>query len=119
MDNQRILQGISFFKIVRKDFGQNVFSHMKNFLYTTVQFAIKSKGFFCYEPFKKDPTNTIHNKVNNIIKLWKSKKYINGKIAYYLESGDLLPARFYGLPKTINPITPSDFFFFNAEATLI
>ena len=59
-----------------------------------------------YEPLKKDPTNTIRNKVNNIIKLWKSKNYINEKIAYYFKSSNPLPTRFYGLPKIHKPNHP-------------
>ena len=52
-----------------------------------------------YEPLKKDPTNTIHNKVNNAIKLWNDKNYINEITANSLKSSNPLPARFYGLPK--------------------
>ena len=48
-----------------------------------------------YEPLKKDPTNTIHNKVNNLIKIWKEKNYISVKIANSLKSSNPLPARFY------------------------
>ena len=29
-----------------------------------------------YEPLKKDPTNAIHNKVNNLMKLWKEKNLL-------------------------------------------
>ena len=59
-----------------------------------------------YEPPKKDPTSTIYNKVNNIIKIWKSKNFINEKIAYSLKSSNPLPARFYGLPKIHKPNHP-------------
>ena len=52
-----------------------------------------------YEPLKRDPTNVIHNKVNNLMKLWKDKNYVNENTANSLKSSNLLPARFYGLPK--------------------
>ena len=53
-------------------------------------------------------TNTIHNKVNNIIKLWKSKNYINEKIAYSLKSSNPLPDSFTDYQNSTNPTTPSD-----------
>ena len=52
-----------------------------------------------YVPLKKDPTNTIHNKVNNVIKLWKDKNYISKITTNSLKSSNPLPDRFYGLPK--------------------
>ena len=58
------------------------------------------------EPLKKDPTNTIHNRVNNLIKIWTEKNYISVNIANSLKSSNPLPARFYGLPKIHKPNHP-------------
>ena len=52
-----------------------------------------------YEPLKTDPTNTIHNKVNNPIKMGKDKNYVTGNIANSLKPSNPLPDRFSGLAK--------------------
>ena len=59
-----------------------------------------------YEPLKKDLTNITHNKINNLIKLWKDKNYISINITNSLKSRNPLPARFYGLPKIHKPNHP-------------
>ena len=56
-----------------------------------------------YEPLKKDPTNITHNKVNNLIKIWREKNYIIENLAHTLKSSNPLPAKFYGLPKIHKP----------------
>ena len=48
-----------------------------------------------YETLKKDPTNITHKKVNDLIKLWKNKNYINESMANSLKSISPLTARFY------------------------
>ena len=59
-----------------------------------------------YEPLKKDPTNTIHNKVKDLIKLWKDENYIFENTAKSLKPSKPLPARFYSLPKIHNLYYP-------------
>ena len=39
-----------------------------------------------YIPLKKDPTNTTQKKVNDLVKNWKKKNYINDSMAKLLKS---------------------------------
>ena len=55
---------------------------------------------------EKDPTNTTQTKVNDLIKIWEKKNYINDSMAKSLKSDNPLPARFYGLPKIHKPNNP-------------
>ena len=60
-----------------------------------------------FETLKRNPTNLTHEKVNDLIKLWKNKNYINESIFNSLKSSSHpLPARFYGLPKIHKPNNP-------------
>ena len=59
-----------------------------------------------YIPLKKDPTNTTQKKVNDLIKNWEKKNYINDSMAKSLKSDNPLPTRFYGLPKIHKPNNP-------------
>ena len=59
-----------------------------------------------YTPLKKDLTNTAQRKVNDLIKIWENKNYINDSMAKSLKSDNPLPARFYGLPKIRKPKNP-------------
>ena len=59
-----------------------------------------------YTPLKKDPTLITQKKVNNLIKIWKNKNYIDENLAKSLTSHNSSPARLYGLPKTHKPNFP-------------
>ena len=59
-----------------------------------------------YIPLKKDPTNTTQKKVNCPVKNWEKKNYSNHSMAKLLKSDNLLPVRFYGLPKVHKPNNP-------------
>ena len=56
-----------------------------------------------YEPLKKDPTNITHNKVNNLIKLWREKNYITENLAHTLKSSNPLPV--YNPPEKWTALT--------------
>ena len=82
---------------------------MTNILYyyiyiDDVQFMLSDKN--TYETFKRDPTNTTHRKVNDLVKLWKNRNYITESMSNLLKSSNPLPARFYGLPKIHKPSNP-------------
>ena len=60
-----------------------------------------------YEPLKKDPTNITHNRLNNLIKVWREKNYITENLAHILKSSNRLPEKFYGLPENSQPKLPT------------
>ena len=58
---------------------------------------------------KHDPTSTIQNKINKLIKNWKDKKQIDNNTAKRLMTYNGIAPRIYGLPKvhkTNMPLRP-------------
>ncbi|XP_011858662.1 PREDICTED: uncharacterized protein LOC105556190 [Vollenhovia emeryi] len=52
-----------------------------------------------YEIVKKDPSQILERKLNNILKNWAEREYISGLQHYQLKSSDTSLPRAYGLPK--------------------
>ena len=80
----------------------------KNKYINDVQLMLLDKN--TYETLQRDSKNTTHKKYNDFIKLWKNKNYINASMSTSLKLNNLLPARFYSLPKIHkpnNPLNPS------------
>lgn len=52
-----------------------------------------------YTLLKKDPTETLQNKVNILVREWSKKKWITDHTKRWLCSYNSVPAKAYGLPK--------------------
>jgi len=52
-----------------------------------------------YTLIKKDPSTSIEKKLNDLIKYWYNKEYINKSEMLKLRSSDSLLPKAYGLPK--------------------
>jgi len=52
-----------------------------------------------YEVVNKDPSKNIEKKLNNLLKEWLKKNYINKKDYFLLRSSDASLPKAYGLPK--------------------
>ena len=59
-----------------------------------------------YKTITKDPTNTIKNKLINILKTIKTKSGLGTNIYKSMYPTGCVPPKFYGLPKIHKPDTP-------------
>ena len=59
-----------------------------------------------YKVISKDPTNTIKNKLINILKTIKTKSGLGTNIYKSMYPTGCVPPKFYGLPKIHKPDTP-------------
>ena len=59
-----------------------------------------------YKVISKDPTNTIKNKLINILKTIKTKSGLSTNIYKSMYPTGCVPPKFYGLPKIHKPDTP-------------
>ena len=59
-----------------------------------------------YRSIQQDPTNTIKNKLINILKRVKSQTGLNNQTYNALYPTGCVPTKFYGLPKSHKPDTP-------------
>ena len=59
-----------------------------------------------YRSIVKDPTNSIKNKVTNILKRVKSQTGLDSNSYKSMYPTDCVPPKFYGLPKIHKPDTP-------------
>ena len=73
--------------IAKADKSNTTLAIDKNKYINEVQFMLSDKN--TYGTLKRDPTNTIHKKVDGLVKFWKNENYVNESMSNSLKSSNL------------------------------